>query len=281
VSLNVGESIGQSEYGDWNYAVVDPAGVTLRSIATCSSSAKLSTRIGKGEIVRVVERVPGEGFFFLRLENPHGWAFDTQQGSGTRKARMVEVDVERGEWTYRVCAPYGVAFRSRCTLDDEAKIGAGPGEGSLLEVVRRVKLGDSTFLRVKDGNTGGGWVFDRKLGRQMVEGPIQVDAKQDTEATVEPESGVYLRRAPTESAWAQTSMFLLRGAKLEATRVVTCGGQAWVQVSKPGGNMDGWVPAFAVALEARRHLGAPTCGPGSWSTEQVRQALHAPSAIMA
>jgi len=47
------------------------------------------------------------------------------------------------------------------------KIGQGPWKGSLVTATQRVRVGDSTFLRID-----GGWIFDTKQGRKMVDGPI-------------------------------------------------------------------------------------------------------------
>jgi len=154
-----------SELGEWDYVVVDSAGLSLRS-GPEYSSAKVPSRLEEGMIATVVERRSGDGTTFLRLASPQGWAFDVQPGSHAR-LRMVQVNVERGSWHYVVVSPHGVALRSRCSYSDTSRVGAGPQKGAFLTVTERVKIGESTFLHIE-----GGWIFDYKQGKKVVDGPI-------------------------------------------------------------------------------------------------------------
>lgn len=162
------QKLGPAETGDWDYVVVDPNGMALRSGAEYNHSNKLRTRLEEGELVTVVERCAGEGTTWLRLNWPQGWAFDVQP-AGQARLRMMEVTLEKGTWYYVVVTNNGIALRNRCAFSDACKIGEGPSKGSFVTVTQRVKVGETTFLHID-----GGWVFDVKRGRKLVEGPLAV-----------------------------------------------------------------------------------------------------------
>jgi len=88
---------------------------------------------------------------------------------------------EKGIWRYRVVSLRGIALRSECTFASEAKIGTGPQNGEVVTVTERVRIGDTTFLKVGDR----GWIFDQVKGHTLVEGPLSghafVEAQEDTE----------------------------------------------------------------------------------------------------
>eukprot|EP00408_Alexandrium_pacificum_P013278 CAMPEP_0171214538 /NCGR_PEP_ID=MMETSP0790-20130122/31209_1 /TAXON_ID=2925 /ORGANISM="Alexandrium catenella, Strain OF101" /LENGTH=454 /DNA_ID=CAMNT_0011680275 /DNA_START=54 /DNA_END=1418 /DNA_ORIENTATION=+ len=237
---------GEAELGSWTYTVLDPQGMTLRSAPTYDRSAKLKTRLEEGEIVTVVRRQITAETTFLRVEAPgrSGWAFDAQPGPETR-VRLAEVKVETGSWWYRICSDRGMSLRSRCSTAESSKVQQVLQKSSLIRVGQRVKIGDTTFLRLKDES---GWVFDRKGGRQVAEGPITVQPMRMANATVVAARDVHLARAPTCEPWAATKMVLLPSAKVQVAARTSVEGQVWVEVKKPGG-MQGWVPAEAVELE--------------------------------
>jgi len=181
---------GPGEHGKWEYAVVDKDGFSLRSGPDCAS-AKLPQRVEEGEIVTVVERRPCDGTVLLRLDEPQGWAFTVKPGSRAR-LRLVEVHSERGTWHYVVCADKGAFPRSRCSFSDKCRA-AGPGspKGSFLTVTQRVRIGDSTFLRVE-----GGWVFDVREGKRVVDGPVaSVEPPPSTIMQVEAEQAFTVTQA--------------------------------------------------------------------------------------
>mmetsp|Transcript_115338 Transcript_115338/g.337189 ORF Transcript_115338/g.337189 Transcript_115338/m.337189 type:complete len:467 (-) Transcript_115338:25-1425(-) len=240
------EPEGKVEIGEWRYAVLDPAGVTLRSMPTYDKTTKLKSRLEEGEIVSVVERRSAPSTMFLRIEMPgrDGWAFDAQADS---RLRFVEVDVERGNWWYRVACDRGVNLRSRCSTAEgsKAQMQQVIQKGALLKVGQRAKIGDTTFLRLKDES---GWIFDRKDGRLAAEGPITVQPMRLAGATIVAERDVQLCRAPTREPWAVTKLVLLPQAKVQVATRTSVEGQFWVEVKKAGG-MEGWALADSVALD--------------------------------
>lgn len=281
--------LGAPEVGEWTYMVVDPGGITLREKPTFSSGSKSKDRVKRGEIVKVVERRLGNGSTFVRLESPRkGWAFDTQPASALRgqRLRMYEVATEEWCWRYRVVAPSGVALRSRCSFDESAKIGQGPIEGEIVTVVERLVVGGTNFLRLaSEAGREGGWIFDTRDGRTMVEGPITVKTfPEETYGVVTSAEGVHLWKAPTLANGAQTSLFMLQGAKLQLKEAVVgpagCDmDQQWVRVAKPGG-IEGWLPqGYLDMLIKEETPPSPTARRGNFSADQVRQALHAPNPL--
>lgn len=242
----VGDLIGDPELGSWRYVVLDPKGVTLRSSPTYDKSAKLKTRLEEGEIVTVLERRSASATMFLRIDMPgrEGWAFDAQPGAETRM-RLIEVSLDQGSWWYRISSDRGMQLRSRCSTAESSKVQTVFPKGMLVKVGQRAKVGDTTFLRLKDES---GWVFDRKDGKQVADGPITVQPMRSAGATVVSERDVHLTKAPTRELWAATKMVLLPAAKIEVTSRTSVEGQLWVEVKKPGG-MQGWAPADAVELD--------------------------------
>mmetsp|Transcript_7400 Transcript_7400/g.23513 ORF Transcript_7400/g.23513 Transcript_7400/m.23513 type:complete len:467 (-) Transcript_7400:59-1459(-) len=236
---------GEPEIGSWRYAVLDPQGVTLRSAPTYDKSAKLKTRMEEGEVVDVVERRSAPTTMFLRVEMPGfaGWVFDAEPGVDAR-VRLMEINVERGSWWYRIAGDRGLSVRSRCSTADSCKLQQFLPKGSLVRVGQRAKIGDTTFLRLKDES---GWIFDRKDNRHLTEGPITVQPMRQASATVVAES-VPLTKAPTHEPWAATKMVLLVNAKIQVCMRTTVEDQLWAEVQKSGG-MKGWVPAESIELE--------------------------------
>jgi len=237
--------LGEPEYGDWKYAVLDPKGVTLRCLPTYEKSAKLQSRLEQGEIVNVVERCSATSTMFLRMDiaGQSAWAFDTQPGA-VSCMRMSEVIVERGCWWYRVINESGCALRSRCSTVDASKLSIVLERGALFKVGQRVQVGDTKFLRLWDGS---GWLFDRKDGKPIVTGPEMVQWMRSVSATVVAEQGVHLRKAPTDDSWAKTKMVLLQHAKVVVTFKAFVEGRQWLEVKKS--SMEGWVPATAIELD--------------------------------
>lgn len=230
------------------YVVVDPKGITLRREPTYEKGAKLRTRLLEGELVTVVERRAGFGTQFLRLDGASGsgWAFEQQPGSSS-VMRMTEVISEDGSWFYRVTADRGLALRNRLTTSSSSKAGAGPQKGAIIRIGQRIRFGGTTFLRLKDGS---GWVFDFKDGKAVIQGPLDVQPMRSAEATVVAEDGAQLLAAPIEdAAWAQTKRLVLRGAKVSVLLKLTLNGCQWMEVTKPGSGMQGWVLADYVELE--------------------------------
>jgi len=201
--------LGPPEFGRWDYVVLDPKGMSVCSDATYESSEKSGHRIEEGEIVTVFERRSGDGNTFLRLVQTQGWAFDRQPCPASKgKIRMTEIQVELGLWYYRVTAERGVGLRSRCSFAHNCKTVRGPDKGALVKITRRARIGESTFLQVREGGwivpgndqaSQCGWIFDIKAGRQMCEGPVPMeeDSPPDTVATNRNEVGVFLAWSPT------------------------------------------------------------------------------------
>lgn len=262
---------GPSEHGSWDYIVLEPKGISLRTSPTFDASAKNGSRLAHGDIVKALERQTCDGTTFLRFEFPPGWAFDLHQRLTNQRKRMAPVEVEHGEWHYRVCTTKGVALRKRCSLDDASKIGRGPAQGALLTVIRRVKLGEITFCRLKDQNA---WVPDCKDGRVLLEGPIELQA-HSCPATVKSADGVHLMDAPTWNKWARTKKVLLKGSVAQVVCTCILDGEEWVQVSQPGG-MEGWSSTYN--FDMRRSAPILAAGSGC-NRDLIQKALWAQSPL--
>jgi len=229
---------GAPEFGEWQYVVLDPRGVSLRSHPTSSKGQKTNHRVKEGQIVKVNERRAGDGYTFLHLSNPQGWAFDRQPGASSC-VRMMEVTVEHGLWFYVVIAEKGVATRFRCSISENAKCGKGPLMGSFIAVNQRVQIGETTFLRLKDD---GLWIFDSKNGRPLVDGPVDAETPvPGTTACVRADGGAYLLSSPTNQKWALTKLLLLDNSQVHVLLTVEYDGTKWALVSKPGSNVKGWI----------------------------------------
>merc|ERR1719443_855147 len=120
---------------------------------------------------------------------------------------MMEVKVERGSWYYTVICDAGIALRTRCSFSDSTKCGKGPLKGALIEISQRVRVGETTFLQLKDG---GRWIFDAKAGRKVLLGPIQFqELPAGTQAKVTAQNGIHLLQSPTNEKWAVSKLRLL------------------------------------------------------------------------
>lgn len=274
--------LGPPELGSWDYIVLDPAGIRLRGAPAYDKGEKLSSRLPAGELAHVVERrVCSDGTTFVRLESPAGWAFDVQPGASHRKRqRMAQVSVEHGTWFYRVVANKGVAFRARCSLTDEAKLGKGPDLGAMLTIRQRVRVGSTVFLKV-DGHDG--WLFDCKDDKELVRGPIDMTSHNGAFGTVRAEDpkGLHLLSSPTSQRWARTNRHLLNGARVQLIRTCQVEDERWTFVSQRGG-MEGWSFAFNFdgqvdeppqPPEMRQHK--------TYDAELLRSALNASSPVAA
>jgi len=224
------------EAGQWDYVVLDHRGISLRGQPTYDPAQKLQRRVEEGEVVSVVERRPGDGMTFLRLACPQGWVFDRQPGKVSH-VRMMEVKVERGLWHYMVMAPKGIAVRSRCSFSETVKVGKGPQKGAVIAVAQRVKVGATTFLRLRDG---AGWIFDCKNPRDQLAKEVVVQAQPTgTVGTISNPSGVSLLSSPSNETWAVTHMRLLQHAHVQISYVYD---SLWAFVVKVGcDSMEGWV----------------------------------------
>lgn len=266
-SLNdVKPTASSTEYGDWMYIIVDPKGVCPRHAPTYDKACKTDRRVEEGELVRVSERKEGKGTTFLKISSPPGWIFDTQPTDKAR-ARAMEVNIERGRFPYRIVAEKGVALRSRCSFADGCKVGRGPEKGAFVDVKERVRIGETTFLKIQCGLQSG-WVFDKKNKRNLVEelGPKEFK-EMDMEGNVNEsacggQNGVHLRAGPTSERWAQTKMFLLSNARVQVTKSATLENKEWLQVSMPGRGMEGWLPAEAITLDPMSI--SQTCNSQPW-----------------
>lgn len=160
------------EDGHWHYMVVDPAGLRPRSGPAYDKCTKEGPRLLEGEVLAVTRRTArSSGARFLKLADG-GWAFDRQPSCSSKadgRMRMVEVAVEVGLWAYSVRVRRGIAARRRPTFAHSADSARGPEMGETFTVTRRVTCGPTTFLKLEDGR---GWVFDKKHGMQMTEGPL-------------------------------------------------------------------------------------------------------------
>lgn len=269
-----GSAREEAQFREWSYIVLDPKGITLRQHATQSQGAKLDRRIEEGELVTVVERRMGEGTALLRLASADGggWACDiaARKGPGKGRVRMMEVDVQRGSWQYSVCADKGIALRSKCSFADGCKVGRGPQRDELVTATQRVKVGEVTFLWLNDE---GGWIFDRRKGAELVQGPVAVQHLDDAVALVVPAEGLYLHSSPTDEKWAATKMLLLHDAKVRVACLFRDGeSKAWARVSK--GGMEGWASAAELAISLHAEIPTrPTAA--AYSAEQVLAAWQA------
>lgn len=237
-------------YGEWTYVIVDPKGVCPRNAPTYDKASKTDRRVEEGEIVRVSERRAAEGTTFLKISSPAGWIFDTQPTNKAR-VRATEVNIERGNFLYRIVAEKGVAMRSRCSFADGSKVGRGPEKGALVEVKERIRIGETSFLKLQCGLQTG-WVFDKKNRRNLLEelGPKEVkDFELEGQVKESTGNGVHLRTSPTMEKWAETKMLLLSNSRVQVTRSAKLENKEWLQVSMPGRNMQGWVFAEAIALD--------------------------------
>lgn len=239
-------SLGEPEVGEWRYVVLDPQGITLRSRPTYDKGTKLKSRLEEGELVTVLERRGGIDTRFLRVDAPGqaGWGFEQQPGEAS-VMRMMEVIVDEGSWVYQVVNDKGCALRGRCTTSMGSKTSAGPQKGAIVRIGQRVKVGSTTFLRLKDGC---GWIFDKKGSKPIAEGPLEAQMMRNANATVIAEEGIQLLKSPTDEPWAKTKMVILCNAKVSAIVKLQIDGVSWMEITKPGG-MTGWTPAAAIELE--------------------------------
>merc|ERR1712070_903877 len=115
------------------------------------------------------------------------------------------------------------------------------GKHALVEVKERIRIGETTFLKVQSGLQSG-WVFDKKNRRNLVEevGPNQIK-ELEREGNVidssEKWNGVNLRSSPTMEKWAETKMLLLANSRVQVTRSANLENKEWLQVSMMGRNM--------------------------------------------
>mmetsp|Transcript_2531 Transcript_2531/g.6330 ORF Transcript_2531/g.6330 Transcript_2531/m.6330 type:complete len:534 (-) Transcript_2531:67-1668(-) len=262
----------RAEEGQWHYAVLDPCGISLRSRPTCDKIHKLPTRVEEGEIVSILTRRFAYGTAFLRSAEPAGWLFDKQPGK-TSCLRMMEVTKEQGQWFYLVTAENGVALRCRCSFSESSRCGKGPLKGVLVEVEERVRIGESTFLRLKEN---GCWVFDVKGGKRILEGPMVVEIPPEgTMATVSAENGVFLLTYPAHKRAAHTKMRLLHGTQVVVRRLYEGDyGLRWAWVST--GEHAGWVSTATINLASRAET---SLIPRKFTKEQVRAAWTASSPV--
>jgi len=239
-------NLGAPELGKWSYVVLDPKGMSLRNEPVYDTNHKIERRIHEGEVVVVNERRAGDGMTFLHLDSPQGWAFDMQPGKKSH-VRMMEAHVENGLWHYVVSCESGIALRTRCSFSDSARCGKGPAMGALLEICQRVRIGETTFLQLKDG---GRWVFDTKGGRKVLIGPVEPqELPAGTLATVRKSDGVYLLQSPTRQRWAIGKMMLLPQARVTVTKLFDAEFAQWGFISKPGSRFEGWVHMDDLCLE--------------------------------
>merc|ERR1712048_644644 len=147
--------------------------------------------------------------------------------------------------------------------------------GSLVAVVERVRIDDTTFLKTRDG---GHWVFDSKKGNQMMQGPMNVEVLEPgTMAWVTSEGN--LSCSPTVQKWAVTKERLLERARVQVQLIFRQGAAQWAFVSKAGGSIEGWMPCehlnFDNAGVAAAQHAAGSAG-GAFTADQVRSAWNAP-----
>jgi len=242
-SAEATEDVDEGERGSWTYVVIDPKGICMRSKPTYNKSCKVSAKLEEGDLVQVDERRLGENTTFLHITSPQGWAFDTQPGIGTKRRRMSEVQKEEGQWFYRVIASNGVTMRSRCSMSESCKVGKVRQQGSFLEIVERVIIGRMTFGRLKDATE---WAHDSGNTQRAIEGPLDVEKKESTWASVRIPGGIHLLTDPIDKSWAVTKMYLLQSAKVQVS-LIWMG--RWAFVSKPGG-MEGWLPTESLEVDA-------------------------------
>lgn len=278
------------ELGSWSYIVVDPKGQTLRNEPSYNPKAKIAARLEDGDVVTVFERRPGDGTTFLRIASPSGWVFDCQPGSKGR-VRLTPVSLEHGEWFYSVSAQKGIALRSKCSFGDECRVGAGPLKGCLVQITERIKVGETTFLRISNGH----WIFDRKCGRQLAEGPLQYQRPgSSTMGTVQSHAGVTLLSSPTSQRWASTRLLLLPGSRVHVLALCEVEGLWWTHVSKGqqsaergGSAMEGWLVSRQVQVDQPEATPSPHASSFNadaaaatrrcFSAEEVQAASSAPN----
>lgn len=229
--------------GEWDYIVLDPKGITLRTRACYEKAAKLQARLEEGQLVKVTERRSEGLTTFLHVREPDGWAFDQAAGSKAY-LRMAEAHVEAGNWWYHVVDSKGCGLRSKCSTSNTSRCGFGPQKGALVQVVQRVKVGDTMFLQLPDRN----WIFDRKNGKRIIAGPCEVQERNNLISKVIAERGIKLLEAPTDEAWAKSSLTLLFGAQITVDLMVQLDGVWWSHVRRSQGSMEGWTPASGLDL---------------------------------
>lgn len=235
-------NLGPPENGSWDYVVLDPQGMCLRDRPSTDAAHKADKRIEDGDLVRVVERRAGDGCYFLRLAFPQGWACDRRPGEACH-VRMMEVNVERGSWLYRITAEKGVSMRTSCSLSSSTKCGRkGVQCGAVVAVNERVRVAGTTFLRLKEE---GLWIFDRNGGRERASGPLPVEVPPSrSRLAVDAPQGVMLRHAPTDLKWAGgTKMRLLNDARVQVSMLLEIQGVHWAYVTQCGGSLQGWMSA--------------------------------------
>merc|ERR1711939_500256 len=110
------------------------------------------------------------------------------------------------------------------------------GKGALLRVERRVRIGDTHFLRLINGF----WVFDRKNGKTVARGPVEVQPCSSADRAMVIVGGSSLSLAPTREKWALTGHIISVGQELTALAFCELDGEWWVQLRLATSQAEGW-----------------------------------------
>mmetsp|Transcript_102053 Transcript_102053/g.286868 ORF Transcript_102053/g.286868 Transcript_102053/m.286868 type:complete len:471 (+) Transcript_102053:93-1505(+) len=269
---DAGDGDEAEEHGCWHYLVTDSSGIRPRVDSCYSKESKSNApRFTAGSIVQVSRRRRSGWTRWLEVSTGAGWLFDVSPKD--RKVRLVEVEVQQGEWAYEVCVDQLVVM-------PRPQLGSHAGSTSTLlrtgdevKAVERVRplLGRGAFLRLSDVE---GWVLDFIDGQQTVrmhgtsseetadpsqqlsEGPPSPLRRGSTEFLGEPEEGhwsyvvldpkgITLRSQPTYDKGAKLKSRLEEGelvniverrsgADTRFLRVDCLGSFGWVFDQQPG-----------------------------------------------
>lgn len=206
------------EIGSWLYIVVDPKGLIPQDQPSYNKDGQSAfQKLRQGELVRVVERRPlaHSQTCLLRLLDG-GWCVDIQAGGGSQN-RMIEVMLEDHDGVYRVIAQKGIGIRNRPSFHLSSDPEYGVDNGEVIHTCQRLVLGETTFLRLADGR---GWVFDKKHGRQMLEGPLQESANVTEKLSENDAHGTQASLALVDETEDRRSMLKVTGHEGCHTRLM-------------------------------------------------------------
>mmetsp|Transcript_77380 Transcript_77380/g.239632 ORF Transcript_77380/g.239632 Transcript_77380/m.239632 type:complete len:512 (+) Transcript_77380:2-1537(+) len=281
------------ESGTWHYLVTDAAGIRPRKDTVYNKECKLKgSRFSAGTVVEVDRRRRSGWTRWLSLSSGEGWVFDVSPKD--RKVRMIEVEVQHGEWQYEVCS-------DKLHVLPRPHLGAPPASavcaGELVTAVERVRplVRRGAFLRLVGFD---GWVLDFLDGSQTLrryggssgnEGSMDDSFEQADEMSIslsfdpalqasdealgEPElgawryavldpRGVTLRSGPTYDKAAKLKARLNEGEIVTVVERRSASDTMFLHVETPG--HDGWAFDVQPRAGARMRLAEVCLEQGLW-----------------
>lgn len=157
-----------TEFGLWDYMVIDPSGVQVfAEVAQPGGVFEVIDTLPEGTILSITERRVWERGRLLQMHVAGRWVQDqsVDRGGSVSRVSLMEVNIERGAWLYRVDARQGIGIRKRLSWAHSAKASErGPEHGEVVNICERINCGETTFLRLADKR---GWIFNKKRGKDL------------------------------------------------------------------------------------------------------------------